>query len=88
MTEKDEILELFNVEDYSKIRNKIISINAKEKEELLRGLSEVELIINDISSYDGIIAKYGDVSPRKSMMKLKTEKSVKLRMEIEKVFSK
>ena len=40
MTEKDELLELYNVEDYSEIKRVVSSSDIREKESLLSILSE------------------------------------------------
>jgi len=75
MTEKDELLELYNVEDYSKIKSVVSSSDIKEKEELLRIVSEVEIVNNDIFSYDGLIACYGINDTRNKMLEIKISKS-------------
>lgn len=86
MTEKDELLELYNVEDYSKIKSVVSSSDIKEKEELLRLVSEVEIVNNDIFSYNGLAARYGSNEPRKKMLELKIAKWSEFRKEIEKHF--
>ena len=86
MIEKDEILELYNVEDYSKIKRVLNSSDIGEKEELLSILSEIEIVSNDISSYDGLAARYGSNEPRKKMLEFKIAKWSEFRKEIEKLF--
>ena len=83
---KDEILELYNVENYSEIKRALGPSDIEEKEELLRLVSEVEIVNNDIFSYDGLAARYGSNEPRKKMLELKIAKWSEFRKEIEKHF--
>lgn len=82
---KDEILELYNVENYSEIKRVVSSSDIEEKEKLLSILSKIEIVSKDIYSYDGLLARYGSNDPRKKMFEIKISKWAELRKEIEKL---
>ena len=83
---KDEILELYNVEDYSSIKKLIENSNISEKQNILNILAEADLVASDLSYYDGLISKYGEDDPRGAMLELKRINLLKLRKEIERLF--
>lgn len=82
---KDKILELFNIEDYSGIKTLIENSDITEKQNIFNALSAVELVASELAYYDGIIAKYGESAPRDNMLQSKRVKLEELRSLIEKI---
>ena len=82
---KDKILELFNIEDYSGIKTLIENSDISEKQNIFNALSAVELVASELAYYDGIIDKYSESATRDNMLQSKRVKLEELRSLIEKI---
>ena len=80
---KNKIEKLFNLEDFSGLKEEFEKSNVENKENLLNVLSTVVATDQDLTSYNGLIQKYGELEIAHKIMQARCKQLSILRKEIE-----